>query len=187
MTSKKSAERIKDDRYYLVEASDYQGLRSTDTPDKEPSILPYIYYEKYQDGGLEMSKQSVQNYQALQLDNDESFEMVRWSGDVGIYEEYQVFDSTLNAEFGIMASAYDIQNTAGTDKHEGELGQVNPYASFDWRAPIAVYADSQFVMIEPRFKLTHISGADRTDEIPNRDASDFRLDENNIHDTAPSR
>lgn len=179
MTSKIKAERIKDDRYYLVEASDYQGLRSTDTPDKEPSILPYIYYEKYQDGFRD--GQTIRTeLSALQLDNDESFEMVRWSGDVGIYEEYQVFDSTLNAEFGVMASAYDIQNTAGTDKHEGELGQVNPYASFDWRAPIAVYTDSQFVMIEPRFKLTHIAGADRTDEIPNRDASDFRLDENNL-------
>ena len=179
LTSKITAERIKDDRYYLVEASDYQGLRSGDTPDKEPSILPYIYYEKYQDGFREGQTLRTE-ISALQLDNDESHEMVRWSGDIGIYEEYQLFDSTLDAEFGVMASAYDIQNNAGTDTHEGELGQVNPYASFDWRAPIAVYTDTQFVMVEPRFKLTHIAGADRTDEIPNRDASDFRLDENNL-------
>ena len=179
LNSKVKAERIKDDRYYLVEASDYQGLRKNDTPDKEPSILPYIYYEKYQDGFRDGQIMRTE-LSALQLDNDESHEMVRWSGDVGLYEEYQILDSTFETEFGIMASAYDIQNNAGTDKHDGELGQVNPYASFDWRAPLAVYTDTQFVMIEPRFKLTHIAGADRTDEIPNRDASDFRLDENNL-------
>ena len=44
------AEKISEDRYYLVKASDTQGLRETDTPDKEPVILPYIYYEKISDG-----------------------------------------------------------------------------------------------------------------------------------------
>ncbi len=37
------AEKITDNRYYRVKASDTQGLRETDTPDKEPSLLPEIY------------------------------------------------------------------------------------------------------------------------------------------------
>ena len=41
-----TAERLKENRYYLVEASALQGLTSGDTPDREPVILPSIFYEK---------------------------------------------------------------------------------------------------------------------------------------------
>ena len=50
LKSEIKAERIKKDKYYLVEASDLQAVRASDTPDKEPSILPHIYYESYSDG-----------------------------------------------------------------------------------------------------------------------------------------
>ena len=44
------AEKITDNRYYRIKISDTQGLRETDTPDSEPSLLPHIYFEKEVDG-----------------------------------------------------------------------------------------------------------------------------------------
>ncbi len=173
------ADRIKDDRYYLVEASDFQGLREADTPDKEPSVLPHIYYESYTPGFRE--NQSIRTeVSALQLANDEGHDLLRWSSDVSVQEEFTLFDGSLDVEMGVMSSLYDIKNKTDADYHEGEIGQANPYFSLDWRAPVAAVADFGVVMLEPRAKITYIGGADRTDEVPNRDAADFRLDEANL-------
>jgi len=173
------AERVKQDRYYLVEASDLQGLRADDTANKEPSVLPHIYYESFQDGFRE--DQTIRTeVSAIQLRNDEGHDMTRWSSDVSIQEEYKLFDGSLDVELGVMSSVYDIQKKTDEANHDGEIGQANHYASLDWRAPVATVADFGVVMLEPRAKLTFIGGADRTDEVPNRDSADFRLDEANL-------
>ncbi|MGC6518106.1 MAG: LPS-assembly protein LptD [Candidatus Puniceispirillaceae bacterium] len=179
LKSQIKADRIKSDRYYLVEASDLQGLRASDTPDKEPTILPHIYYESYQPGFRE--NQTIRTeVSAIQLDNDQGHELVRWSSDISVQEEYQLYDGTLDAEIGVMSSLYDIHKKTDPGDHDGEIGQANPYLSFDWRAPVAAISDNGVVILEPRAKFTHIDGADRTQELPNRDSADFRLDEANL-------
>ena len=179
LKSEVKAERIKSDRYYLVEASDFQGLREKDTADKEPSVLPHVYYESYQPGFRD-SQTIRTEVSALQVRNDEGHDMMRWSSDLSLQEEYSLFEGTLDAELGVMTSIYDIKKSTDETAHDGEIGQANPYVSLDWRAPVAAIADFGVVMLEPRAKLTFIGGADRTDEVPNRDASDFRLDEANL-------
>ena len=61
-----------------------------------------------------------------------------------------------------MSSIYDIHEKTEASKHDGEIGQANPYISLDWRAPVAAIADFGTIMLEPRAKLTHIDGTDRT-------------------------
>ena len=174
-----TADRIKEDRYYLVEASDFQGLRSTDTPDKEPSILPHIYYESYQPG-FRGNQEIRTEVSAIQVANDEGHDMTRWSSDVSIEDEFTFLNGSLDTQIGVMSSIYDIKKKTSESAHDGEIGQANPYVSLDWRAPVAAVADFGIVMLEPRAKITYIGGADRTDEVPNRDAADFRLDESNL-------
>ena len=56
------------------------------------------------------------------------------------------------------------------------FGQGNLILSGDWEYPIGVQYgrnQSEDMIITPRLKATVISGSDRTDELPNRDASDF--------------
>lgn len=173
------AERVKQDRYYLVEASDLQGLRKGDTPDKEPSVLPHIYYESFQDGFRDNQVIRTE-VSAIQLRNDEGHDVNRWSSDISVREEYDFFDGSLDVEVGVMSSIYDIQKKTDEADHDGEIGQANHYASLDWRAPVAAVADFGVVMLEPRAKLTYIGGANRTDDVPNRDSADFRLDEANL-------
>ena len=179
LKSEVTADRIKDDRYFLVEASDFQGLRSTDTPDKEPSILPHIYYESYQPGFRD-NQEIRTEVSAIQIANDEGHDMTRWSSDISLEEEYNFLSGTLDTEIGVMSSLYDIKKKTAASDHDGEVGQANPYVSLDWRAPVAAIADFGTVMLEPRAKVTYIGGADRTDDVPNRDAADFRLDASNL-------
>ena len=174
-----TADRIKEDRYYLVEASDFQGLREDDTADKEPSVLPHIYYESYQPG-FNGSQQIRTEVSAIQVANDEGHDMTRWSSDVSIEDEFTFLSGSLDMQVGVMSSIYDIKKKTSESAHDGEIGQANPYISLDWRAPVAAVADFGIVMLEPRAKITYIGGADRTDEVPNRDAADFRLDESNL-------
>ena len=57
------------------------------------------------------------------------------------------------------------------------FGQGNLILSGDWEYPIGVQYGrnlSEDIIITPRLKVTVISGSDKTDELPNRDASDFR-------------
>ena len=83
LKSEFTANRIKNDSYYLVEASDLQGLSATDTPDKEPTVLPHIYYENYRDGYRD--GQTIRTeVSAIQLDNDEGHDLVRWSSDISL-------------------------------------------------------------------------------------------------------
>ena len=73
-----TAMKLTDDRFYRVNMSDFQGLRETDTPDKEPTILPSVFYAKTSQGPYK--DQTIrQELSALQLDNDEGYETVRWA------------------------------------------------------------------------------------------------------------
>ena len=83
----------------------------------------------------------------------------------------------------ILASYHDVQKSSLATDELSTFGQGNLILSGDWEYPIGVqYGQnlSEDVIITPRLKATVISGTDRTDELPNRDASDFRLDEANL-------
>jgi LPS-assembly protein len=80
-----------------------------------------------------------------------------------------------------MASYYAIQSkpdSATTDT--GELGQVNPSISLGARAPLVVSAFDRTAIIEPQAQFVWVGGADRTENVPNRDAADYRIDEANL-------
>ena len=53
----------------------------------------------------------------------------------------------------------------------------------EWQYPLGITYGNQktaSAIITPKIKVTGIEGSDRTEDIPNRDAADFRLDEANM-------
>ncbi len=180
MKSSVTAERIKPDRYYFVEMSDLQGLGAGDTPDYEPVILPRIFYEKVQTGWRPRQK-LLTEISAIQLDNDQQHDLARWSGVAEISEEFNREPFITSYRANLMASYYAIHSkpdSATTDT--GELGQVNPSVSIGARAPLVVSAWDRTAIIEPQAQLVWVGGADRTENVPNRDAADYRIDEANL-------
>ena len=46
--------------------------------------------------------------------------------------------------------------------------------------PVAISGFGRMAMIEPKTQVTYVGGNDRTDDIPNRDAAEYRIDEANL-------
>ena len=174
-----TANKMDDNRYYLIEASDFQGLRSGDTPDKEPTILPHIYYEKTR-AGFNDNQELKTEFSLLQLDNDDSHEMVRWTALQSLLHKHAFLGGVTSYQVDGLATYHDIQNTDDTASGLKQFGGVNLIASVGWHRFLPTQIGSTPAIVTPKVKFTAIEGSDRTDEVPNRDAADFRLDEANM-------
>ena len=176
------AEKITDNRYYRVKASDTQGLRETDTPDKEPSLLPEIYFEKITDGPF--ANQTIrQELSAQSLNNDEGHDILRWTGLLGTRFQHKMNGHVLTATGDLLGTYHDIRSNASGSGDTHEVGQGQVIMTGGWQYPLGITygnGNTASAIITPRIKFTGIEGSDRTDDIPNRDAADFRLDEANL-------
>lgn len=173
------AQKMDKNRYYLIEASDYQGLRSDDTPEKEPSILPHIYYEKTRRGVTENQTLKTE-FSLLQLDNDDSHEMVRWTALQSLLHKHSFLGGVMSYQVDGLATYHDIQNTDDPEFALKQFGGANLIGSAGWHRIVPTSIGDTPAILTPKLKLTAIEGSDRTDETPNRDAADFRLDEANM-------
>ena len=174
------AERLKPNRYYRVEVSDVQGLNAADTPDREPTILPHVVYEKLTPG-LRSGQTVKTEITAIQVDNDEGHNMSRWTGNVELHDEITTGRVVTDLKVGAIGSYYSIQKkpTDATTRTD-DLGRITPQMSAGWRLPVAVSGSTRSAILEPRLQLVHVGGPDRTDDIPNRDSADYRIDEGNL-------
>jgi LPS-assembly protein len=174
------AERLKQDRYYRVEMSDIQGLNAADTPDREPTILPHVVYEKIAPG-MRSGQRIKTEVSAIQVDNDEGHNMSRWTGNVELHDEIRTGRLVTDLKAGAIGTYYSIQKkpSAATTKTD-DLGRITPQVSAGWRLPIAVTSSGRSAILEPRLQFVHVGGPDMTDDIPNRDSADYRIDEGNL-------
>ena len=174
------AQKQTQDRYYRVEMWDIQGLNAADTGDTEPSVLPHVFYEKIRPG-MRPSQRIKTEISAMQVDNDEEHDMSRWTGNVELSDEIEAGGITTELKAGVIGTYYSIQKkpAAATTKTD-DLGRVTPMASVEWRSPISVSTASRSGVLEPRLQLAYVGGEDKTDEIPNRDSADYRVDEANL-------
>ena len=174
------AQKQTQDRYYRVEMWDIQGLNAADTGDTEPSVLPHVFYEKIRPG-MRPSQRIKTEISAMQVDNDEEHDMSRWTGNLELSDEIEAGGITTELKAGVIGTYYSIQKkpAAATTKTD-DLGRVTPMASVEWRSPISVSTASRSGVLEPRLQLAYVGGEDKTDEIPNRDSADYRVDEANL-------
>jgi len=174
------AERIKSDRYYLVEANDIQTLKAKSALANEPSLLPNVYFEEVQ-AGFRKNQIMRTEIQAFQLDNDQGYDLSRWSGTAQISEDFPMTYGIASYDANIIGSYYNLHSkpNAATTKI-GNLTTVNPSVAIGYRLPLATSILDRVVVMEPQAKLVHVAGDDNTKEIPNRDAADYRIDEANL-------
>ena len=175
-----SATRTIDNRYYRVEASDRQSLLASDKTLNDPTVLPSIFYEKTEKGWRGNQKFRTE-LSAVQLDNDQGHDMARWSGIFEVAEDFDLPLGIANYEANVSGNYYSIHSkpdSAATSL--GDISFVTPALSVGWRLPIAVVGANRTAIFEPQARLAFIGGKDRTSAIPNRDASDYRIDEANL-------
>ena len=180
LKSSATAERILSDRYYYVEASDRQSLTTANKDTNEPTILPHIFYEKTQKGWRPQQLFRTE-ISALQLDNDQDHDYARWSGVLEVAEDIPLTQGIGNYSASLMANYYEIHRQSSTATTKvGTVAHTNPSLSIGWRMPVAVNGFGRMAIIEPKAQATYVGGNDRTDDIPNRDAAEYRIDEANL-------
>ena len=174
------AERLKTNRYYRVEASDIQGLNAEDTPEREPTVLPHVVYEKITPG-IRDGQQIKTEISAIQVDNDEGHDLSRWVGNVELHDELRTGRVVTDLKAGAIGTFHSIQKKPSTATTKtDDLGRVTPQVSAGWRVPVAVSSTQRSTILEPQLQFVHVGGPDRTDDIPNRDSADYRIDEGNL-------
>ena len=174
------ASRVDDNRYYRVEASDRQALTTADKDLNEPTLLPSVYYEKTQEAWRPNQRLRTELH-ALQLDNDRGHDLARWTGVLELSEGFQTPYGITDYEANITGYYYTMHSKpSGATTRLGDVSFVTPSLSAGWRLPIAVTGGTRTAIIEPQAKFVYVGGADHTDDIPNRDAADYRIDEANL-------
>lgn len=96
-------------------------------------------------------------------------------------EDFRIPYGIASYEANITGYYYNIHTKPSTATTRlGDIKFVNPAFSLGLRFPFLMSTSNLTAIIEPRVKVSHIGGADNTDKIPNRDASDYRIDEANL-------
>jgi len=179
LKSSLSAERIDKTRYSLVEAYDIQDLRNNKGPEKEPVMLPAVFHERY----LPTDRENLSlrlRLKAIGLHNDDSTDIRRWSSELYGHEEFLTSFGIFSSEGRLTGQYRDIETATGNTGYTGELGQVGASGAVGWSMPVTTQIMDRHVFLEPKAKFVMIKATDRTNKIPNRDSSDFRLDEANL-------
>lgn len=174
-----TAQKLGTNRYDLIEAYDIQGLDSSETDEREPTVLPSIFHEHYMPG-LRDNMTTRVRLTASQTDNDEDYDINRWSGEVYTFEEFSYPTGIFSLETRSALQYHMIEHNPDSGGYTGELGQASISAGLGWSQPYATTIGSNNAIIQPKLKLISVQSIDRTENIPNRDASDFHLDEANL-------
>jgi len=174
-----TTEQIKSNRYSRIKAYDFQDLRNNKGPEKEPLMLPSIFHERY----LPTNRDNLSvrlRISAISLHNDDYTDIRRWSSELYGQEEYLTNYGVFSSEGRVTAQYRDIETATDNSGHTGELGQASIAAGFGWSRPVVTQMMDRFVFLEPKAKFVSTKSTDRTNKIPNRDSSDFRLDQANL-------
>ena len=174
-----SAEQLGANTYNLIEMYDIQGLDSTETNEREPTVLPSVFHERYMPGYRDNMTARIR-LSASQTDNDEEYDINRWSGELYTREDIDHSTGTFSLETRTALQYHLIENGPNSNNYTGELGQGSVSAGLGWSQPYSAMIGDSSAIIRPRVKLITIQSTDRTDKIPNRDSSDFHLDEANL-------
>ena len=173
------SENIGNNTYSRVESYDIQGLASTETTEKEPTVLPSVFHERY----LASPRKNMVTrlrLNASQVDNDEDYDINRWSGDLYTFEEFPTSAGQFSLESRSALQYHMIEHSPTSTAYTGELGQASATIGLGWSQPFTTTFGQSSALIQPKLKLISIKATDRTNSIPNRDAADFHLDEANL-------
>ena len=158
---------------YNIENLD-DGKNSTTEPILAPSISHHIFdsNNKY-NYDIKINAHSIQN--------DESYDIKRWSGSGEIAKtmDYNSFIFQANANLGL--DLYSIQGRPSTDTDDNKyIDRISSGLSMSASKQHYSNHDDFGLLVEPKIQLSSTFSPDRTDEVPNRDSSEFRLDQSNL-------
>ena len=160
-----------------IEIYNIQNLDGTKS-NNEPTLAPSISHNVF-------NNNQKYNYdiklKAHSIYNDEGYDIKRWSGLGEINKKVYLNDITLEGDFNVGLDLYSIQGRPSTDENTNRY--IDRFSSGFSIAASKQYDfanDNVWIIFEPKLQFSSVFSTDRTDEVPNRDSSEFRLDQANL-------
>ena len=160
-----------------IEIYNIQNLSETNT-NNEPILAPSISHKIF-------SNNKKYNYdiklKAHSIYNDESYDIKRWSGLGEINKKYNISDWILEGDVNLGLDLYSIQGRPSSDNNNNRyIDRISSGFSLAASKQYEVVSDNIGMIFEPKIQFSSVFSTDRTDEVPNRDSSEFRLDQANL-------
>ena len=170
-------EKIKPNSISNIEIYNIQNLDETSS-NNEPVLAPSISHHIFD------SNKSY-NYniklKAHSIYNDESYDIKRWSGLAQINKKINLENIVLEGDANFGLDLYSIQGRPSTDSNDNKyVDRLSSGFSVAASNQYGIMNEDIGIVIEPKIQFSSVISSDRTDEVPNRDSSEFRLDQANL-------
>jgi len=170
-------EKIKPNSISNIEIYNIQNLDETSS-NNEPVLAPSISHHIFD------SNKSY-NYnvklKAHSIYNDESYDIKRWSGLAQINKKINLENIVLEGDANFGLDLYSIQGRPSTDSNDNKyVDRLSSGFSVAASNQYGIMSEDIGIVIEPKIQFSSVISSDRTDEVPNRDSSEFRLDQANL-------
>jgi lipopolysaccharide assembly outer membrane protein LptD (OstA) len=170
-------EKLRPNSISNIEIYNIQNLNGTKT-NNEPTMAPSISHHIF-------NNNEKYNYdiklKAHSIYNDESYDIKRWSGLGEINKKYNISDWILEGDVNLGLDLYSIQGRPSSDNNNNRyIDRISSGFSLAASKQYEVVGDNIGMIFEPKVQFSSVFSTDRTDEVPNRDSSEFRLDQANL-------
>ncbi len=170
-------EKINENSLSFIEIYNIQNLDEKSS-NNEPVLAPSISHHIF-------NSNKKYNYDikfnAHSIYNDESYDIKRWSGFGKINKKLNFTNITLEADANVGLDLYSIQGRPSTDSNDNRyIDRISSGFSISASDQYILMNDATSFLIEPKIQFSSVFSSDRTDEVPNRDSAEFRLDQANL-------
>ena len=170
-------EKINENSLSLIEIYNIQNLDEKSS-NNEPVLAPSISHHIFNNN--EKYNYDIK-FNAHSIYNDESYDIKRWSGLGKINKKYTYNNIILDADANIGLDLYSIQGRPSTDTNDNRyIDRISSGFSVAASQQYVLINGSTSFFVEPKIQFSSVFSSDRTDEVPNRDSSEFRLDQANL-------
>ena len=170
-------EKVKPNSISNIEIYNIQNLDETSS-NNEPVLAPSISHHIF-DSNKSYNYDVKLN--AHSIYNDESYDIKRWSGLAQINKKLNLTNIVLEGDANFGLDLYSIQGRPSTDSNDNKyIDRLSSGFSVAASNQYGIMSEEIGVVIEPKIQFSSVISSDRTDEVPNRDSSEFRLDQANL-------
>ena len=144
----------------------------------EPTLAPSISHHIF-------NNNEKYNYniklKAHSIYNDESYDIKRWTGLGEINKKLNLNDLIVEGDLNLGLDLYSIQGRPFADTNNNKyIDRFSSGFSIAVSKEYGFVSDKVGMMFEPKVQFSSVFSSDRTEEVPNRDSSEFRLDQANL-------
>ena len=170
-------EKLNENSISNIEIYNIQNLDETES-NNEPTLAPSISHHIFNDN-------EKYNYdiklKAHSIYNDEGYDIKRWSGLGEINKKLNFNNLILEGDINLGLDLYSIQGRPSTDSNNNKyIDRLSTGFSIAASKQYDYVNENIGIIFEPKIQLSSVFSTDRTDEVPNRDSSEFKLDQANL-------